>query len=115
MGSEGYLINEFIAARTNQRTDRWGGSYENRMRFPVEIVRRMRERGRHGLHHHLPAVDARPRPGRPHLGRGRRARQGDRGRRRDDHQHRHRLARGAHPDHRDLGAARRLHLGDRSG
>ena len=44
MGSEGYLINEFIAARTNQRDDEWGGSYENRMRFPVEIVRRVRER-----------------------------------------------------------------------
>jgi len=44
MGSEGYLINEFIAARTNQRTDEWGGAYENRMRFPVEIVRRVRER-----------------------------------------------------------------------
>ncbi|HEX5374317.1 MAG TPA: NADPH-dependent 2,4-dienoyl-CoA reductase [Aquabacterium sp.] len=44
MGSEGYLINEFIAARTNHRTDEWGGSYENRMRFPVEIVRRVRER-----------------------------------------------------------------------
>ncbi|WP_329561581.1 NADPH-dependent 2,4-dienoyl-CoA reductase [Kitasatospora sp. NBC_01266] len=44
MGSEGYLINEFIAAPTNQRTDAWGGSYQNRMRFPVEIVRRVRER-----------------------------------------------------------------------
>ncbi|MER5640189.1 NADPH-dependent 2,4-dienoyl-CoA reductase [Kitasatospora sp. NPDC002227] len=44
MGSEGYLINEFVAAPTNRRTDRWGGSYENRMRFPVEIVRRVRER-----------------------------------------------------------------------
>ncbi|MER6467035.1 NADPH-dependent 2,4-dienoyl-CoA reductase [Streptomyces sp. NPDC001228] len=43
MGSEGYLVNEFVAARTNHRTDRWGGSYENRMRFPVEIVRRVRE------------------------------------------------------------------------
>ncbi|GGN48772.1 NADPH-dependent 2,4-dienoyl-CoA reductase [Streptomyces albiflavescens] len=43
MGSEGYLINEFIAVQTNQREDRWGGSYENRMRFPVEIVRRVRE------------------------------------------------------------------------
>ncbi|MGW0547791.1 oxidoreductase [Streptomyces altiplanensis] len=43
MGSEGYLINEFIAAHTNHRDDRWGGSYENRMRFPVEIVRRVRE------------------------------------------------------------------------
>lgn len=44
MGSEGYLINEFIARRTNHREDEWGGSYENRMRFPVEIVRRIRER-----------------------------------------------------------------------
>ncbi|MFJ2022283.1 FAD-dependent oxidoreductase [Streptomyces sp. NPDC087897] len=44
MGSEGYLINEFIVSATNQRTDRWGGSYENRIRFPVEIVRRVRER-----------------------------------------------------------------------
>lgn len=43
MGSEGYLINEFIALQTNRRTDRWGGSYENRMRFPVEIVKRVRE------------------------------------------------------------------------
>ncbi|MBV8619742.1 MAG: NADPH-dependent 2,4-dienoyl-CoA reductase [Curvibacter sp.] len=44
MGSEGYLINEFIAARTNHRTDEWGGAYENRIRFPLEIVRRVRER-----------------------------------------------------------------------
>jgi 2,4-dienoyl-CoA reductase (NADPH2) len=43
MGSEGYLINQFLTARTNKRTDRWGGSAENRMRFPIEIVRRMRE------------------------------------------------------------------------
>ncbi|WP_073952673.1 oxidoreductase [Streptomyces kebangsaanensis] len=43
MGSEGYLINEFVATQTNHRTDRWGGAYENRMRFPVEIVRRVRE------------------------------------------------------------------------
>jgi 2,4-dienoyl-CoA reductase (NADPH2) len=42
MGSEGYLINEFIAARTNRRTDAWGGSYENRMRFPVEVVKAVR-------------------------------------------------------------------------
>ncbi len=44
MGSEGYFINEFIASGTNQRTDRWGGSYENRIRLPLEIVRRTRER-----------------------------------------------------------------------
>ena len=43
MGSEGYFINEFLVATTNQRTDEWGGSYANRMRFPVEVVRRMRE------------------------------------------------------------------------
>src|SRR5574337_1093775 len=43
MGSEGYLINEFIAARTNQRNDAWGGDATRRMRFPVEIVRRTRE------------------------------------------------------------------------
>ena len=43
MGSEGYLINQFIALRTNQRTDEWGGSYENRIRLAVEIVRRSRQ------------------------------------------------------------------------
>jgi len=43
MGSEGYLINQFLAPHTNRRTDRWGGSAENRMRFPVEVVRRVRE------------------------------------------------------------------------
>jgi 2,4-dienoyl-CoA reductase (NADPH2) len=42
MGSEGYLINQFIVSHTNRRTDSWGGSYENRIRFPVEIVRRIR-------------------------------------------------------------------------
>jgi 2,4-dienoyl-CoA reductase (NADPH2) len=42
MGSEGYLINEFVAARTNRRTDAWGGSFEHRMRFPVEIVKAVR-------------------------------------------------------------------------
>ncbi|WP_374537923.1 oxidoreductase [Chitinimonas taiwanensis] len=44
MGSEGYLINQFIAEKTNKRTDRWGGSFENRMRFPVETVRAVREK-----------------------------------------------------------------------
>ena len=44
MGSEGYLINEFIAAHTNHRDDEWGGAYANRIRFPLEIVRRTRER-----------------------------------------------------------------------
>ncbi|MBV6475376.1 MAG: 2,4-dienoyl-CoA reductase [Rhodocyclaceae bacterium] len=44
MGSEGYLINQFIAPKTNHRTDEWGGSFENRIRFAVEIVRRTREK-----------------------------------------------------------------------
>lgn len=43
MGSEGYFINQFLAKRTNHRDDEWGGDYENRMRLPVEIVRRVRE------------------------------------------------------------------------
>ena len=42
MGSEGYFINQFLCAATNHRTDRWGGDYANRMRLPVEIVRRVR-------------------------------------------------------------------------
>ncbi len=44
MGSEGYLINQFIVSKTNKRTDEWGGAYENRIRFPLEIVRRIREK-----------------------------------------------------------------------
>ena len=43
MGSEGYLINQFIVSHTNQRQDEWGGTYANRMRFPVEVVRQVRE------------------------------------------------------------------------
>ena len=43
MGSEGYFLNQFLVTHTNKRTDRWGGSYENRMRLPVEVVRRTRE------------------------------------------------------------------------
>lgn len=44
MGSEGYFINQFIATRTNQRDDQWGGEYENRIRLAVEVVRRTREK-----------------------------------------------------------------------
>ncbi len=44
MGSEGYLINQFIVSKTNKRTDAWGGSFENRIRFPIEIVRCVREK-----------------------------------------------------------------------
>jgi 2,4-dienoyl-CoA reductase (NADPH2) len=43
MGSEGYFINQFLVRHTNRRTDEWGGSYENRMRLPLEIVSRVRE------------------------------------------------------------------------
>lgn len=43
MGSEGYLINEFIVTHTNQRQDEWGGRYANRIRFPIEVVRSVRE------------------------------------------------------------------------
>ena len=43
MGSEGYFINQFIAQRTNKRNDQWGGSFENRIRLPIEIVRQTRE------------------------------------------------------------------------
>ncbi|MBF0234360.1 MAG: NAD(P)-binding protein, partial [Desulfamplus sp.] len=44
MGSEGYFINQFIAKATNHRTDKWGGSFENRTRLPVEIIKRVRDR-----------------------------------------------------------------------
>lgn len=43
MGSEGYFITQMLNARTNKRTDEWGGSYENRMRFPLEVVRAVRK------------------------------------------------------------------------
>lgn len=43
MGSEGYLINQFIANRTNKRTDEWGGTYENRMKLPITLVKKVRE------------------------------------------------------------------------
>ncbi|WP_339760896.1 NADPH-dependent 2,4-dienoyl-CoA reductase [uncultured Sulfitobacter sp.] len=43
MGSEGYFLNQFLVTHTNKRDDEWGGSYENRMRLPVEVVRRVRE------------------------------------------------------------------------
>lgn len=43
MGSEGYLINQFIVTRTNKRSDSWGGAYENRMRLPIALVKQIRE------------------------------------------------------------------------
>ncbi|MCT4558240.1 MAG: NADPH-dependent 2,4-dienoyl-CoA reductase [Pelagimonas sp.] len=42
MGSEGYFLNQFLVTHTNKRTDRWGGAYENRMRLPIEVVKRVR-------------------------------------------------------------------------
>jgi 2,4-dienoyl-CoA reductase (NADPH2) len=42
MGSEGYFLNQFLVTHTNKREDRWGGSYENRMRLPLEVVKRVR-------------------------------------------------------------------------
>ncbi len=42
MGSEGYFLNQFLVTHTNKRTDRWGGSYQNRMRLPLEVVKRVR-------------------------------------------------------------------------
>ena len=44
MGSEGYLINQFIVAKTNHRKDKWGGDYKSRIQFPIEIVKRIREK-----------------------------------------------------------------------
>ena len=44
MGSEGYLINQFLVKHTNKRTDSWGGTYNNRIKFPIEIVKRVREK-----------------------------------------------------------------------
>ena len=108
MGSEGYLLNQFLAPRTNKRTDAWGGSPEKRRRFPVEIVRRTREGCRSGLHHLLPTVDGRLCRGRSELGRNRRAGKGSRGGGRDDDQLRVRLARGAGADDRHLGAQQRV-------
>ncbi len=62
MGSEGYLINEFLVEHTNQRTDRWGGSPQARRRFATEIVRRVRERTGPGflLMYRLSALDLVP-------------------------------------------------------
>ena len=112
MGSEGYLINQILAARTNHRTDAWGGSAEKRMRFPVEVVRRTREAVGDGfpIVYRISLLDlveggqtwdevvdlahALEEAGRHRA------------------QHRHRLARGAGADDHHPGAARRLALGD---
>ena len=99
MGSEGYLITQFLAPRTNHRADDWGGSLANRMRFAVEAVRRTRAAvgADFILIYRISALE---------LVEGGlsgeeivAARESGRGRRRVAAQHRHRLARGAHPDH----------------
>ena len=110
MGSEGYLINQFLAPRTNHRTDAWGGNPEKRRRFAVETVRAVREAVGTDfiVVYRISVLDlvedgqtwdevdgARPR------GRGGRG---------EHPQPRHRLARGAGADDRHLRAPRRLHL-----
>ncbi|MCK7501472.1 MAG: hypothetical protein MZW92_74095 [Comamonadaceae bacterium] len=102
MGSEGYLINQFIAPRTNRRDRRLGRhASTTASALPVEIVRRTRAAVGPRLHHRLPPLDARPGRGRQHLGRDRRrSAKAIEAAGASHHQHRHRLARGAHPDHR---------------
>jgi 2,4-dienoyl-CoA reductase (NADPH2) len=111
MGSEGYLINQFIAPHTNHRDDRWGGSFENRIRFPSKSCAAVRAASaRTSSSSSACRCSTWSRAAAP--GTKSCAGQGHREGRRHHHQHRHRLARGAHPDHRHQGAARRLHLGD---
>jgi 2,4-dienoyl-CoA reductase (NADPH2) len=112
MGSEGYLLNQFLVTRTNQRTDEWGGSYAARMRFPVEIVKAVRAKVGPNfiVMYRLSMLDL-----------------VEDGSTLDEvvelaqaieaagatmHQHRHRLARGPDPDDRDERAAGRVRLGD---
>ncbi len=93
MGSEGYFLNQFLVTHTNKRTDHWGGTYENRMRLPVEVVRRVRAAvGRDFIVIYRLSMIDRPRPERVDVGGGRAtgARRGGGGG--HDHQHRHRLA-----------------------
>ena len=101
------LPDQPVPRRAHQRPHRRAGAARraNRMRFPVEIVRRTRELVGDGLPDRLPDLAARPRRGRPDLGRGRRARAPARGGRRHRAQHRHRLARGPGADDHHPGAA----------
>ena len=116
MGSEGYLINEFIA-RAHQPAHRPLG---RRLREPHALPGRDRARACASASARTSSSSTGSRcstwsPGGSTLDEVVAARPGDRGGRRHHHQHRHRLARGAHPDHRHLGAARRLHLGHAEG
>ena len=92
MGSEGYLINEFTVLRTNDRSDAWGGSAENRHRFPVELVVAGARGGGSGFHHHLPDIRHRSGRRRRHRRRNRIAGAQGRGGRRRYSQYRDRLA-----------------------
>jgi hypothetical protein len=108
MGSEGYLLNQFLAPRTNKRTDDWGGSPEKRRRMPVEIVRRTRAAvGDDFIICYRMSMADYVEDGQS-WDENRRAGRRSRGGRRHDDQHRHRLARGAGAHHRHLGAQQRL-------
>ncbi len=100
MGSEGYLINQFIAPQTNHRDDRWGGSYANRVRFALEVVRRTRVRVGPDFINIFRLSMMNLVDGGQHLGRDRHTGQGVGKGRRQHHQYRHWLARSAYPKSR---------------
>ncbi len=112
MGSEGYLINQFLVSRTNQRTDQWGGSFSNRMRFAVEIVRAVREATgpEFILIYRLSMLESGG--GWFQLAGDRTACRSNRTGWRNADQHRYRLARSPYSHYRHHGAARRVQLGD---
>jgi 2,4-dienoyl-CoA reductase (NADPH2) len=114
IGSAGYLLSTFLLEKTNQRHDEWGGSYENRMRFPVEIVRRTREALGPDFIADLPHCRHGADGGRQQLGRGRHPGEGHRGRRRNDHEHALRLAPGPGADDLHPRTARGVHRRDRA-
>ena len=112
MGSEGYFINQFLVTHTNQRTDDWGGAYENRMCVAIEIVRRVREAVGPDfiIIYRLSMIDLIP-DGSSWAEAVQLAKV-DHRRGSDAAEHRYRLARSAHPHHRHERAARRLRMGD---
>lgn len=113
MGSEGYFLNQFLVTHTNKRTDRWGGSYENRMRLPVEVVRRTREAVGHDfiIIYRLSMIDLVPN-GSTHDEVVELAKEIEKSGG-HHHQHRYRLARGPHSNNCDFGAACGLCVGDK--
>ena len=114
MGSEGYFINQFIAKRTNQRTDEWGGSFENRIKLAIEVVRRTRKRVGENfiIIYRLSMLDLVER--RKHLGRGGCIGEGDRESRCNDHQHGNWLARSSGTNYRDGSTKRWFCLGNKA-